>query len=133
MAKGRKGPGLSSRVLREAAHEARTAVRERAAARVDAEQHPDAAAVAQRVYNAAVEAKRTGEAGDVSPILWAPLAVAAEMMATVVCEANRLDPDEYLIDVAAYFTAALLAGGHGFDFAHFEQWRRRTEAGDGEA
>lgn len=98
------------------------------AARAAAVQHDEQAAqVSQRVYHAIVEGKRTGEAGDVSPLLWGPLAVAAEMMAVVVARANGLPEDEQtLVDVAAYFVAGFLSGGHGFDFEHFEQWRRRS-------
>lgn len=104
-----------------------TAAAVRAARAAAVQQDEEAAQLAQRVYNAAVEAKRTGEAGDVSPLLWAPLAVAGEMMAVVVARANGLPQDEQtLVDVAAYFVAGFLSGGHGFDFEHFEQWRRRS-------
>jgi hypothetical protein len=101
------------------------------AARAAWQQQDDgAAAVAQRVYNAVHEAKTTGEAGDVSPLLWGPLVVAAEMAAAVVVKANGLpDTEEQRIEVAAYFTAGFLSGAHGFDFAHFERWRQRTADG----
>jgi hypothetical protein len=79
--------------------------------------------VAQRVYVAALEARASGEAGDVSPLLWAPLVTAAEMMAAVVVAANDLDAgdEELRVDIAAYF----IAGGRGFDRAHFDAWRAR--------
>jgi hypothetical protein len=118
------GKGLSSKSLREAAVRARAMARERAAARLDGAraEYPEAAEVAQRVYNSAVEARRSGESGDVSPILWAPLV-------TVVVRATDLpNDDETLYDVAAYFVASFIAGGLGFDRAHFEEWRRRSEA-----
>jgi hypothetical protein len=119
---------LNSKTMREAAVAARAAVRARVVER-EGESDPDAAAVAQRVYNACVEAKATGEAGDVSPVLWAPLAVAAEMMARVVIRANGLsDTEEMHVDVAAYFVAGFLSGGHGFDHEHFERWRRQSNA-----
>lgn len=101
----------------------------RAAARRVAQEDEHAAAVAQRVYNAIEEATRTGEAGDVSPLLWGPLAVAGEMMAKVVVRAHGLPADEdTLVDVAAYFVAGFLSGGHGFDRAHFEDWQQRFRA-----
>lgn len=101
-------------------------------ARAAAQQQDERAAqVSQRVYNAIVEAKASGESGDVSPLLWGPLAVAAEMMASVVVRANELgERDEELhVDVAAYFVAGFIAGGHGFDAEHFGDWRRRADAG----
>jgi hypothetical protein len=83
--------------------------------------------VAQRVYVAALEARASGEAGDVSPLLWAPLVTAAEMMAAVVVAANDLDAgdEELRVDIAAYFVAGFVAGGRGFDRAHFDAWRAR--------
>lgn len=126
-----KRGGLSSKALRDAAAAAAAGVRDRAASRAAAaeREHPLAAQVAQRVFNAVVEAERSGESGDVSPVLWAPLAVAAEMMAQVVVEANGLPATEEMhVDVAAYFVAGFLSGGHGFDRAHFDEWRRRSYA-----
>ncbi|MGH2897905.1 MAG: hypothetical protein ACRDMZ_04470 [Solirubrobacteraceae bacterium] len=115
MGKRARGKGITAAAVRVA----------RAAA---VQQDEQAAQVSQRVYNAIVESKRTGEAGDVSPLMWGPLAVAGEMMAVVVARANGLPQDEDTItDLAAYFVAGLLAGGHGFDFEHFEGWRRRSE------
>lgn len=124
----RKGPA-QPKPLRELA---RSAARAAGAAAARApEEDPEAAQLAQRVYNAVREARRTGESGDVSPLIWAPLAVAAELMAVVVIESNGLPKTEEMhVDVAAYFTAGFIAGGHGFDFAHFEQWRRRSVEGD---
>lgn len=129
MAKRRKGGPLNSQALRDAAAAARAGVEQRVTARAAAadREHPLAAQIAQRVYNAVVEAEQSGEAGDVSPLLWAPLAVSAELMAQVVVKANRLEGTEEMHEeVAAYFVAGFLAGGLGFDFEHFEQWRRRS-------
>jgi hypothetical protein len=123
--------GLSSRMLREAAQAARRLADSRETERrASAEgEFPEAAQTAQRVFQVAVEARRSGESGDVSPVLWAPIVVASEMMAAVVVRAYELPGgEETLYDVAAYFTAAFIAGGHGFDRAHFEAWRARSQA-----
>lgn len=90
----------------------------------------EAAAVAQRVYNATHEAKTSGECGDVSPLLWGPVVVAAEMAAAVVVRMDGLKADD-AEDVAAYFVAMQLAAAQFFDFAHFERWRRGDVAGEG--
>lgn len=95
-------------------------------ARREHESHDKAAAkVAQRVYNVVHEAKETGEAGDVSPLLWAPLVVASELAAVVIAKSQGLDSEdeELLTDIAAYFVAGMLAGVQGFDREHFEAWR----------
>lgn len=99
----------------------------RAARRAWREQDDEAAALAQRVYNVVREAERTGEAGEIHPLLWAPLVVATEMGAQVVVHANRLDP-ELTDDVAAYLVAGLLSGVQLFDFEHFEAWRKQADA-----
>lgn len=126
--RARGAQGLSSKALRELHAAARKAVRTEEP--TDEEKFDEhASAVAQRVYNAARESRASGEAGGVSPLLWAPLAVAAEMMAAVVMEAYSLPGgEETAIDVAAYFVAGFLSGGHGFDVEHFEAWRGRPSA-----
>lgn len=95
------------------------------AARRDRDRHDGSArTIAQRVYNVAHEAKTSGEAGDVSPLLWAPLVVAAEMAAVVVCKAGYVDDTEEMRqEVAAYFVAGFIAGAQRFDREHFEKWR----------
>lgn len=99
----------------------------RAARRAWQAQDDEAAALAQRVYNIVREAEHSGEAGEIHPLLWAPLVVAAEMGAQVIVRANRLDA-ELADDVAAYLVAGLLAGVQGFDFEHFEAWRKQADA-----
>jgi hypothetical protein len=95
------------------------------------ERDDDAAALAQRVYVAADEGARSGEAGAIHPLLWAPVVVGAEMAAQVVVKANRLDPAS-TDEVAAYLTAGWLASVQLFDFQHFEVWRRATADDAGE-
>lgn len=104
------------------------------AARAAFLQHDDdAAAVAQRVYNAVAAARDTGEAGEISPLLHGPVVVVAEQCALVVVRSSGLPETEEMVgDVAAYFYASIMAGVQLFDFAHFEEWRRRTD-GDEEA
>ncbi len=96
----------------------------RAARAAGRERDEAAAATAQRVYNAIVEARASGESGDVSPVLWGPLTVACEIVAQVVVKAEGMPGDEEtLVDVAAYFAAGFIAGGQRFDREHFEAWR----------
>lgn len=94
------------------------------------EQDDEAARIAQSVYNAIAEAERTGEAGDVHPLLWGSLVITADLMAQVAVRSERLAA-ERREEVAAYFAAAMLAGVQVFDREHFEAWCKTTDPEEG--
>lgn len=90
---------------------------------------PDARAVAQEVYEAAVTLKAAP--GDPLPLairgpLFAIGARAAQVVASQHPDAVRSEDDA--MDVIAYLTEVWCAAMLGFDRAHFEAWRRRRSA-----
>lgn len=99
----------------------------RAARAAEMVRDEDAAAVAQRVYHAAVELK--GDVPEVLPMpVMAPLVVAAETVAPGACRLAGLPVTEEMArEVAAYLVAGFREMAVMLDPKHFEEWRRRTD------
>lgn len=116
MGRRARSAGITNRVLRAA----------QAAAR---EQDDDAAAVAQRVYHAAVELKGDPTTAEALPMpVLAPLIVAAETVAPGALKlAGRPVTEEMAQEVAAYLVAGFREMAVMFDPKHFEEWRARAD------
>lgn len=107
----------------------------RAARAASSEQDEQAAEIAQRVYNVAVELK-TERAPEPLPLaVLAPLIAAAEGVAPGALRlAGREVTEKDSADVAAYLVAGFREMAIMLDPVHFESWRDRSnEAGVEEA
>lgn len=87
----------------------------------------EAAAIAQRVYNAAVELKGDGAPEPLPLAIFAPLVVAAETVAPASLKlAHEPVTEEAAREVAAYLVAGFREMAVMFDVQHFEAWRRAS-------
>lgn len=100
----------------------------RAARAAEMVRDDEAAAVAQRVYHAAVELKGDGVPDPLPMPVMAPLVVAAETIAPGACKLAGLPVTEEMSrEVAAYLVTGFREMAVMLDPQHFAEWRQRAD------